>query len=103
MFTHRGLDTWTHRGRADHEEPTAQPVAQVRIGEKEYTPETERSGKPLSVNSWNVSLGAFAYYVPILVITINLSVCFLCFLVFIQLFQNRFRAMIIVYDNDNNV
>lgn len=42
-------------------------MAQVRIGEKEYTPETERSGKPLSVNSWNVSLGAFAYYVPILV------------------------------------
>lgn len=42
-------------------------MAQVRIGEKEYTPETERSGKPLSVNSWNISLVAFAYYVPILV------------------------------------
>lgn len=77
-------------------------MAQVRIGEKEYTPETERSGKPLSVNSWNISLVAFAYYMY-LYESINLSGCFLCFLVFIQFIQNQFRAMIIVYDKDINV
>lgn len=35
--------------------------------------------------------------------SINLSVCVLYFLVFIQFIQNQFRAMIIVYDNDINV
>lgn len=49
LFTHRGLDPWTHRGGADHEEPTAQSVAQVRIREKEYPPETERLDKTVSM------------------------------------------------------
>lgn len=67
-------------------------MAQVRIGEKEYPPETERSGKPLSVNSWNISFIALAY-VPTVYWSMNLSVCFLCFLVCtcIQFIQNQFR------------